>query len=121
MNKTVLAFTLAATTTLAGNALAEGERLTGDALVSSISGKTFSGRTNRGGTWESTYAAGGKMDVRVLDSDWSDSGTWEIKDDRLCSERSRRSYMCYELMRVSGDEYHWVDERGQTTKSSGPR
>jgi len=59
--------------------------------------------------------------VRLLNKNWSDSGTWEIKDDRVCSERTKRTYMCYEVMRVSGDEYEWVDERGQTTQSSGPK
>ena len=99
---------------------ADGMRLTGEALNAAISGKKFTGATSRGGTWEAAYMADGTMKVIVLNSDWSDSGTWEIKDDRVCSERTKRTYMCYEVMRVTDDNYHWVDERGQTTVSSGP-
>ena len=100
---------------------AEGVQLKGDDLVMSVSGKKFTGTSSRGNQWESSYMEDGKMHVRLLNKDWSDSGTWEINDDRVCSERTKRALMCYELMRVSDDEYHWVDERGQTQISSGPK
>ena len=106
---------------ISGAVLAEGVQLKGDALVMSISGKTYTGTTQRGGTWEATYSNDGTFQVRVLNSSWSDKGTWEVKEDMICSERSERSYMCYQLMRVSDDEFHWVDERGETQKSSAPR
>ena len=105
----------------ASGALAEDVQLKGDQLAGSISGKTYTGATQRGGTWETSYSPDGTFEVRVLNSSWSDSGTWEIKDDRICSERSKRSYMCYEVLRVSDDEYHWIDERGETQVSSGPK
>ena len=99
---------------------ADGVRLTGNDLVTAVSGKKYSGTTKSGKTWVTTYFDDGKMGVLVLGTSWFDNGTWEIKSDRVCSERSERALMCYEVMRVSEDEYHWVDERGQTTKASGP-
>lgn len=97
---------------------AEGARLKGNDLTTVVAGKTYSGTTRNGGTWEATYSDDGRLDVRVLNSSWSDSGTWEIKDDRVCSERSKRAYMCYEVMRISDKEYDFVDERGETSKST---
>ena len=117
MRYLILALAVTATMLPATQASAEGTRITGEALRAAVEGKSYTGRTRRGGTWESTYEAGGSFKVRVLDSDWKDSGTWEIDDDRLCSERSKRGRMCYEVMKVSADEYHWVDERGETVKS----
>ena len=88
----VLALVLAASTmVLSPGASGEGVRLTGDALAAAVNDKMYTGKTSRGGTWESRYASDGSFDVRVLDSDWSDSGTWAIEEDRVCSERSRRS------------------------------
>jgi hypothetical protein len=122
MGKSVFVLLLGAlTTTVTLDVLAQGVQLKGDTLVSSITGKKFTGTSSSGNPWEATYTDDGKLHVRLLNKNWSDSGTWEIKDDRVCSERTKRTYMCYEVMRVSGDEYEWVDERGQTTKSSGPK
>jgi hypothetical protein len=101
--------------------LAQGMQLKGDELVMSVSGKTFTGTSSRGDTWESSYKEDGSFKVRLLNKNWSDSGTWDIKDDRICSERTKRALMCYELVRVSDDEYHWLDERQQTQISSGPK
>jgi hypothetical protein len=101
--------------------LAQGMQLKGDELVMSVSGKTFTGTSSRGDTWESSYKEDGSFKVRLLNKNWSDSGTWNIKDDRICSERTKRALMCYELVRVSDDEYHWLDERQQTQISSGPK
>lgn len=100
---------------------AEGVQITGDALVAAVSGKRFTGTSTRGNPWEATYTEDGKLHVRLLNKSWSDYGTWDLKGDRVCSERSKRTYMCYEVMRVSDDEYLWVDDRGQSTKSSGPK
>ena len=102
-------------------AIAEGTRLTGDALKQAIVGKTFTGSTSSGKTWESTYKEGGSYAVEVLDSDWSDTGTWEINADEVCSERTKRSRMCYQILKVDPGEFHWVDERRQTTKSTYAR
>ncbi len=100
------------------SALAEGTRLTGDALKQAVHGKTFTGATSRGGVWLSSYNADGTMAVSVVNSDWSDSGTWEIKDDQVCSVRTKRSYMCYQVFEVSPGAFEWIDERRQTTKST---
>ena len=101
--------------------LAQGVQLKGDELVKSVSGKKFTGISSNGNEYESTYVEGGEYRVRLLNKNWSDAGTWEINDDRVCAERGKRARMCYELMRVSNDEYEWVDERGQVQKSSGPK
>jgi len=107
--------------TLSLGVFADGVRVTGDALLANVSGKKYTGTSSSGNEWESTYMKDGKYQVRLLNKDWSDSGTWEIKEDRVCSARTKRTYMCYELMRVSDDEYVWVDERGESSKSSGPK
>lgn len=109
------------TVTMSLGVIADGVQVKGDTLVSMVSGKTYTGTASNGNQWSTTYKDDGEMHVRLLNKNWSDSGTWEIKDDRVCSERSKRSYTCYELMRISDDEYLWVDERGQGTKSSGPQ
>lgn len=118
MYKAVLVFVASISWSLAA---ADGARITGGALVSSFAGKTYSGTAASGGAWEAVYAADGSYTVRMLNSNWSDEGRWEMKDDRICTERTKRARMCYEVMRVSDDEYHWIDERGETTKSSGPK
>ena len=122
MRATALMFTFGiAATIVTPGASADGVRVTGAELVESISGKTYTGTTRRGGTWEASYKVDGTYDVRVLNSDWTDNGTWEVKDDRICTKRTKRAYMCFELMRVSEDEYLWVDERRETEKTSGPK
>ena len=122
MSKSIVAFFVGALFVAASFiVLAEGVQLKGDELVKSVSGKKFTGISSIGNEWESTYVEGGEYRVRLLNKNWSDAGTWEINDDRICSERSKRARMCYELVRVSDDEYHWLDERHQTQISSGPK
>jgi len=122
MSKSIVAFIVGTLFAAASFVvLAQGMQLKGDELVVSVSGKTFTGTSSRGDTWESSYKEDGSFEVRLLNKNWSDSGTWEIKDDRICSERTKRARMCYEVMRVSDDEYHWLDERHQTQISSGPK
>ena len=122
MSKSIVAFFVGALFAAASFiVLADGVQLKGDELVKSVSGKKFTGTSSNGNEWESTYVEGGEYRVRLLNKNWSDAGTWEINDDRLCSERTKRALICYELMRVSNDEYEWVDERGQGQKSSGPK
>lgn len=119
----VIMGTLIATSTLltSTTAFGDGARLTGDALKQAVSGKTFTGATSRGGTWESTYQDGGAYKVVVLNSDWSDSGSWKIENDEVCSERTKRSRMCYQVTQTGSGEFEWLDERRQTTKSSYAR
>ena len=96
---------------------AEGGKLTGDQIRSALAGTTLTGTGSRGGTWEATYAKDGTLSLIVVDSSWSDSGTWEVKGDRYCSERSKRAYRCLDVYKVSDSEFHFIDDRGQTTKA----
>jgi len=122
MSKSIVSFFVGAIFAAASLiVLAEGLQLKGDELVMSVSGKTFTGTNLRGDTWESSYKEDGTFKVRLLNKYWSDRGTWEIKDDQICSERTKRALMCYQLVHVSDDEYHWVDERRETQVSSGPK
>ncbi len=122
MSKSIVAFFVGALFAAASFiVLAQGVQLKGDELVKSVSGKKFTGMSSNGNEWESTYVEGGAYRVRLLNKDWSDAGTWEINDDRVCSERSKKARECYEVVRVSDDEYHWLDERRQTQISSGPK
>lgn len=102
-------------------AFAEGVQITGDALLTAISGKRFTGTSSRGNDWEASYAQDGTYQVRLLNKSWSDYGTWEIKGDQLCTERSKKGYGCATMWRTSDNEIEWVDGRGQTTKASGPK
>ena len=104
--------------TACATAFAEGTRLMGDELKSFIPGKSFTGATQRGGTWEATYNPDGTYKVWVHNSDWSDEGTWEIKDDQMCTERSKKAYSCADFYRVTDTNYHWLDSRGQTSKAT---
>ena len=102
-------------------ASAEGTRLTGDVLKQAVTGKTFTGATSNGGVWRSTYNPDGTTSISVVNSDWSDTGTWEIKDDQVCSERTKRSYACYQVVQTGPGAFDWLDERRQTTRSTYAR
>ena len=97
-------------------AFGKGEQITGAELKSLLPGSTMTGISSRGKSWEAKFVSNGTFTLEVPEVNFSDTGTWEIKGDGYCSERTKRGNQCFTIHHVSANDYIREDERGQGTK-----